>query len=119
MALTGNFITPDGTVHPEVFAQVYPLHLQTLPGDEWAHFDVHVWHSAEAKTEGRAELMGFPRNIQLSGAAMLYKLVAIGQAFAAVAWSDDPAIAAEQAQQVIITAIEDAAMEQVPGLARA
>lgn len=119
MSLTGSITTNDGTVHPEVFAQVYPLNLQTLPGDEWARFDIHVWHSAEAKAEGCAELMGFPRNIQLSGAAMLYKLVAMGQAFAAVAWSDDPAIAAEQAEQVIITAIEDAAIEQVPGLARA
>jgi len=119
MALTGSITTDDGTVHAEVFAQVYPLTLQTLPGDEWARFDVHVWHSEEAKAAGRTELMGFPRNIQLSGEAMLYKLLAMGQAFSSGAWSEDPVTAAKQAQQVIITAIEDAAIEQVPGLARA
>lgn len=118
MSLTGNIITPDGVEHTSVFAQVFPLELQTLAGDEWARFSVHIWHSSAAKVSGYAELAGFPKQLTVVGEDMLTKLVAMGQAFSAVSWSEDPAIAAEQAQGVIITAIENAAIEQVPGLAR-
>lgn len=119
MALTGTFTTPDGVEHTNVFAQVYPLEMQTIPGDEWARFSVHVWHSEAAKNAGAGELQLSLRQLSINGEAMLYKLVAMGQAFAAVDWSADPVVAAEQAQTVIIQAIEDAAIEQVPGLARA
>lgn len=119
MALTGIITTSDGTEHPAVFAQVYPLELQTIPGDEWSRFSVHIWHDAETKEAGKSELVGFPLQLRLNGQEMLIKLVAMGQAFSAVEWSADPVIAAEQAQNVIIQAIEDAAIEQVQGLTRA
>lgn len=119
MALTGTVITSDGVEHTNVFAQVYPLEIQTIPGNEWVRFSVHVWHSEASKNSGASELPLSLYNLGISGEAMLIKLVAMGQAFSAVEWSADPVVAAEQAQNVIIQAIEDAAIEQVPGLIRA
>jgi hypothetical protein len=118
MSLTGTITTPDGVEHVDVFAQVYPLILQTVTGSEFCDIDVHCWHSQAAKEAGAQELMGFPKQVSIAGDRFNARMVAMGQDFSAVVWSADPAVAAQQAAGVIVGAIEQLAADEIEGLVK-
>lgn len=114
MALTANITTPDGGEHPEAFASVYPVTLQTVPNDFRVNLTLHCWHSQAAKEAGMSELAGYPQPISLEGEQAQAAIVAGMAPLAAVKWTDSPIINAGLAEATIIGAVEDIVIEQFP-----
>jgi len=118
MALTANITTPDGGEHPNVYAEVYPLIIQTVTGDTELKMSVHCWHDLAAKQADKRELQGYPAEIRLAGEAAQIALVTGMAPLAGIEWTADPVTNAGLAEAAIIAAMEDVVTEQFPMFSR-
>lgn len=118
MAMTAMIETSDGVTHPNAFALVYPLTLQTLTGDAQLRMTVHCWHSVDSRSAGKAELDGFPTEIQLDGDAALAAIVGGLGSMSAISWGSDPVANALVAESAIIAALENTVVGLMPQFSR-
>jgi hypothetical protein len=119
MSLTAHITTPDGAEHPNAVAAIYPLTLQTIPGDMEVRMMLHCWHSAASRQAGASELSGYPAEVRIAGEQAQIAIVTGLASLATLQWTQDPATNAGMAEAAIIAAMEEAVIQQFPAFVQA
>jgi hypothetical protein len=118
MPLTTSITTPDGALHAQAHAIVFPLLIQTLPGQTLIEIGLHCWHDEAAMAAGMSELSGYPETIELLGSDAELALGAAMGALAQLAWSGNPETDTPLAIGAIVTHIEDVVIAHRPQFSR-